>query len=157
MFCEALWKPNGQGCRISVKDLYLVDEHLEENLKLEEFQMKTGPPAHVYFPARIAMDYNSEEDDNERPYFKPQSVVFMKATEDHWARHRSSKNDSVYFYDIRRKKAYYEFDRPPAATADFVKTLNSMIVWNWPEDKTVTMDYIMSHIRHALVKRQFST
>lgn len=156
-FCEALWKPNGQECRIFMKDLHLVDEHLEEKLKLITCQMKTGPQAEVYYPLRNSMDYNNEEEDNERSYFKPQSLIFMKVTADHWARHKSTKNDSIYIYDIKNRKSFYEFDRPASANADCLKTLSSMMVWDWPQCSTITMDFIMKYIRKALVKTNFST
>lgn len=156
-FCEALWKPHGQECRIFMKDLHLVDEHLEDKLKLITCQMKTGPQADVYYPLRNSQDYNCEEDDNERSYFKPQSLLFMKVTADHWARHKSTKNDSIYIYDIKNRKSFYEFDRPASANATCVKTFNSMMVWDWPQCNTITMDFIMKYIRKALVKTNFST
>ncbi|OXU21846.1 hypothetical protein TSAR_001485 [Trichomalopsis sarcophagae] len=141
LFCKALWKPVQQSCYpVRVKELLAVSHHLDEKIRMETKSMKNGTKVLGYFPYK----HSYENDDNNPYYYTPRSVIFFKATEEPWARHKSRTNQ-MYFFNKQNRQSLWEI--PPTAAVPFAKTIANRIIWNWPSDKTFSMNDFINCIK----------
>ncbi|KAJ8670272.1 hypothetical protein QAD02_001531 [Eretmocerus hayati] len=143
LFCKALWKPlDSQFLKVRVKDLFPVDLKLVEELKLDKKQMKNGSQILAYSPPKPTY----ETDGCEPYYYIPRCVLFFKATNDPWARHKS-RIGKKYFYNRKNGISVWEIKEiPPEAKSDFANTLQTRVLWNWPFDKSMTMEELIDFI-----------
>ncbi|XP_014206448.1 cap-specific mRNA (nucleoside-2'-O-)-methyltransferase 1 [Copidosoma floridanum] len=143
LFCKSLWKPTSNPFSpVRAKDWFYLSPSLGEKLKLEAKTMKNKSKVLGYFPIR----HLHENDSNQPYYWIPRNLIFFKTLEEPWARHFSNKNHSYYFYNIKKQKSFWERELPDEAKASFAKVIGTRVVWNWPEDKSLSMNEFVNII-----------
>jgi hypothetical protein len=145
LFCKALWKPvETRFGPVRVKELFPINSHLAEKITVKLKVMKNGSKAFGYFPKKHVY----ENDNDEAYYYILRNIVFFKGTEKPWARHYSSSNQQMYFFNIINKESLWEI--PNSAKANFVKTIQTRIIWNWPSDELLSMNYFINLLKQNM-------
>ena len=149
IFCKALWKPSDRTfAPVRVKELFPVNFYLEDKMKLKSKIMKNGSKVLGYFPYK----HSYENDSSDLYYYIPRSIVFFKATEEPWARHKSSSNQQMYFYNKKNKQSHWEV--PDTAKANFAKVIQTRVIWNWPSNQSLTMNDFVNNIHQKNMRHK---
>ncbi|XP_034187879.1 cap methyltransferase 1 isoform X4 [Osmia lignaria lignaria] len=145
LFCEALWKPvGGTYTRVRVKELLPVDPNIRETLQIKQRLMKNNRLALVYEIPTTSLECNNS--DNDKPYFIPNSVIFLKSTAPPWTRHCSKRYSITYVFNSKTGKNIFDKHRPPEAEANFIQSFENRVIWYWPNDEELTIDIVAKHI-----------
>lgn len=145
-FCEALWKPVGSNyARIRVKELFSVNFNICEKLQVTKRLMKNNHPALVYEFLETPLDCNNS--DNDKPYFTLNSIIFLKSIASPWSRFLSKKYSVTFVYHFETSEAKYDTERPHSAVANFFDSFKNSVIWYWPNDDSLTMEYFATFIK----------
>ncbi|XP_076231449.1 cap methyltransferase 1 [Calliopsis andreniformis] len=143
-FCEALWKPDGSNyARIRVKDLFPVSLDIEEKLHLTYRVLKNNRQALAYEYLETRLD----DYGNDKPYFIPHSVIFLKSTAHPWTRHVSKSNKLTYVFNRKTGDKKFDLHRPASAEAGFIETFEKRVIWYWPDDESFSMEKVVQLFR----------
>ncbi|XP_076179512.1 cap methyltransferase 1 isoform X2 [Ptiloglossa arizonensis] len=150
-FCQALWKPDGSAyVRIRTKELVLVGPNISEKLQVKLRTMKNNRLASVYEFSETPLDGNNSV--NDKPYFIPHSIIFLKNTASPWKRYLSKTYSRTYIFQSETGEKKYDFHRPTSAEAGFVETFKNRVIWYWPHDETLSMKVVSDCIREKCPK-----
>ncbi|XP_031833970.1 cap methyltransferase 1 isoform X2 [Nomia melanderi] len=143
-FCEALWKPNGSNYdRIRTKDLFPLCPDIGEKLCLKQRIMKNSRQALAYEFSTTHLDCDNSLD---KPFFIPNSVLFLKSTAYPWCLNVSKTCSQKYVYNIKTKESKYLSEKPDVPHAYFSETYSNRIIWYWHKDKNMTMKDLVDHV-----------
>ncbi|KZC07705.1 PREDICTED: cap-specific mRNA (nucleoside-2'-O-)-methyltransferase 1 [Dufourea novaeangliae] len=135
-FCEALWKPDGSNYdRIRTKDLFPLLPKPLEKLCVKERLMKNNQPALVYEFTKTYLDSI-----NDKSYFIPNSVLFLKSIASPWTRNFSRTHSRLYYYNNDTRASLFESQKPDKANASFIETFSDMVIWYWPRDDLISVE-----------------
>lgn len=145
-FCEALWKPNGSNyARIRVKELFPLSPNIEEKLNLTCRVLKNNRPALVYEFSKTTLECNDDDDD--KPYFIPNSIIFLTSIATPWNRHFSKTHRTTYVFNSKTGKNKFDSDRPSSAEAGFVEAFENRVMWHWPHDESLSMEKVVQYLK----------
>ncbi|KOC65112.1 Cap-specific mRNA (nucleoside-2'-O-)-methyltransferase 1 [Habropoda laboriosa] len=145
-FCEALWKPVASNyARIRVKELFPVSLNICERLQVTKRLMKNNHPALVYEFLETPLECNNS--DNDKPYFILNSVIFLKSIANSWSRFFSKRHSMTYVYHFPTTEGKFDEHRPRSAEASFFESFENSIIWYWPSDESLTMEYFATFIK----------
>lgn len=154
-FCEALWKPMGSNCaRMRVKELFPVNSHICKRLQVTERRMKNNRTALTYDLPQTFLDGDNSE--NDKLYFIPNSVIFLKSTAYPWSRNFSKTHLITYVFNIKNKATKFDNERPPEAEASFEESFDNRIIWHWPNDKSLTVEEFVKLVKAKCPETNFT-
>lgn len=129
-----------------VKELLPVDPNIRETLQVKQRIMKNNRPALVYEIPTTPLGCNNS--DNDKPYFVPNSVIFLKSTAPPWTRHCSKTYSITYVFNVKTGETIFDKHRPPGAEANFIQSFENRVIWYWPNDEDLTIETVAQHIRN---------
>ncbi|KAK9305793.1 hypothetical protein QLX08_003305 [Tetragonisca angustula] len=147
IFCEALWKPPGNNyARVRAMELFSVGSDICEKLKITQRRMKNNKTASVYELPKTPLD------DNDKLYFIPRSIMFLRSTAQPWNRHVSKKTSLTYVFNYKTKKTLFDNERPSEAEASFIESFKSRLMWHWPYNENLSMNEFAKFIKDKCPK-----
>lgn len=150
IFCEALWKPPGNNyARVRAMELFPVGSNICEKLRITQRRMKNNKTASVYELPETPLDANIY---NDKLYFIPRSVMFLRSTLQPWNRHVSKKTSLTYVYNYRTRETRFDIQRPSEAEANFIESFKSRLIWHWPNNEKLSMDEFAKFIKYKCSK-----
>ena len=146
LFCEALWKPAGNNyARIRAKELFPVGSYICEKLRVTQRKMKNNCDALVYELPEETLDVNGYN--NDKLYFIPHSVIFLRSTVNPWNRYVSKTRSMTYVFNCKTNEKIFDIHRPCSAEANFIESFKNRLIWHWPNDSSLTMDRFAKFIK----------
>ncbi|KAK1130818.1 hypothetical protein K0M31_018927 [Melipona bicolor] len=148
IFCEALCKPAGNNyARIRAMELFPVGNNIRGKLRITQRRMKNNKTASVYELPKTPLDAHDD-----KLYFIPRSVMFLRSTIDPWNRHLSRTHCLPYVYNYKTKQTLFEYERPRDAEATFIESFKSRLIWHWPNNENLSMDELAKFIKDKCSK-----
>lgn len=146
LFCEALWKPAGNNyARIRAKELFPVGSYICEKLRVTQRKMKNNCDALVYELPEKTLDVNGYN--NDKLYFIPHSVIFLRSTANPWNRYVSKTRSMTYVFNCKTNEKTFDLHRPSSAEASFIESFKNRLIWHWPNDSSLTMNRFAKFIK----------
>lgn len=110
--------------------------------------MKNNYHVSVFELSDTPLDCN--ESSNDKPYYIPHSVIFLKSTAAPWNRYFGKTHSKTYVFNYKTNAKEYDFNRPRSAEANFIETFKKRIIWYWPYDESLTMTMLADFIKDKL-------
>lgn len=147
-FCKALQKPVSDTIQVRAKDIQLLDSEFKEALNMPTRVLKKGQKALAY---ELPKPLNAVPMMNDtKPYYIPNSVVFLRSTTDLWSRHLGKSSPYKYLYNRLTQKSVHNSDRPADATAPFKLTYAKRSVWYWPNHNKLPKEKFLDILEENL-------
>ncbi|XP_034950206.1 cap-specific mRNA (nucleoside-2'-O-)-methyltransferase 1-like [Chelonus insularis] len=147
-FCESLWSPNNSSfMRIRPKPMFSLDDDLKSKLNLKLRTLKNGKTVKAFHPGEPPYSQEAQNNNVDRFFFVPNSLMFLKSTSPPWSLHLSKRTGVHYFFNSRENIQVYNDRRPKDVAAHFSKTYENRVIWYWQQNPDFNLNYLCHEIK----------